>query len=75
MTARKVPVLVEDARDPIDVDRDANLEHVVVVAVAVPAPVHAAHRGLAVCEEQLHMVDLMPRVIDRVCTLGHVQRI
>src|SRR5438445_48045 len=66
VTAGKIPVLVEDADDPIDFCGDAYLEHVVVIAVAVAAPVHAADSRLFVGDEQLDVIDLMPRVVDRV---------
>ena len=70
MPAGQVPVLVEDTRQPVELNRVAGLEHVVVVAVAVATPVHAADRGLAVRDEQLDVVDLVPAVVDRVRPLG-----
>jgi len=51
--------------------RKARLEHVVVVAVAVSAPVHAADDGLAVGDQKLHVVDLMASVVDWIRMLSH----
>ena len=75
MAAREVPVLVEDAGQPVELDGVAGLQHVVVVAVAVATPVHPADGGLAVRDEQLDVVDLVPAVVDRIGPLRHAKRI
>src|SRR2546428_9585595 len=73
MAAGKAPVLVEDRHQSRYLGRVTRLEDVVVVAVAVRAPVHAADDRLAVGDQQLHVVDLMADVVDRIDALGDPQ--
>src|SRR2546425_12713014 len=59
MSARQLPVLVEDAHESLDLARPACLESVVVVALAVGAPVQASDPPFPVRDRALHAVDLM----------------
>ena len=73
--AGQAPVLVEDADQPIDVERDSGLQDVVVIAVAVMAPVHAADGGFPIDYQEFHVVDLMTAVVNGIDPLGHAQRV
>jgi hypothetical protein len=69
----KRPVLLEDRHQASDLGSDAGLEHVVMVAVAVRAPVHASDHGLAVGDQELDVVDLMAAVVHRIEAFRHAQ--
>src|SRR2546427_13220575 len=73
MAAGKAPALVKYRPKSRYLGRVTRLEDVVVVAVAVRAPVHAADDRLAVGDQQLHVVDLMADVVDRIDALGDPQ--
>ncbi len=80
LTARQRPVLFEDPHQPVDLDCVAGLEHVVVIAIAVRTPVHAADDGFVIGDEELHVVDLPRRVVDWIEACGdarslqHIER-
>jgi hypothetical protein len=71
--AGQAPVLIEDGPQPADLNRDAGFKHVVVVAVAVRAPVHASDHRFPVGDQELDVIDLMAAVVDRVDALRHAE--
>ena len=70
-SSRKGPVLLEDLCEAIDIRGHSRVDHIVVVAAAMRAPVHPADDCLAIGDQKLHVVDLMGGVIHRIEELRH----